>query len=610
MTRKRQAIHNSHTQLPTDDEMPQHIFKPASGSVYYVRRRVPTDLVAQLGRKEIRKSLGTAELRDAKRKAPYALAAIQATFDEARKKLSVMQHVAQPLSLTSLPDGEIYRIVSSWFIREESKNEELRIQAAELPPSELDNVWDNITSSITDIGPESGTTDNPYQWDFEQITDGILKEEGISLAKESLAFAKLKSFIRRASKEATRRQLERFRELGCGPKGLSKADEFFAELSWSTPPPSPVASATLGQLLKAFEDHYTRTSSPGTARTYQIPVRLLRQHFSDARPLSAITPPEMQELFTLLENLPLNAHQRYPGKTIREAIDAAQKCGDVERLGKKTLANYYNNIVTIFNFGVDMKLMADNPAKSRVHRDRFKHRTGKKAVFSVDELNVLFRAPLFTGCENDEHGYAKAGASRPRRGRFWIPLLALFQGMRCNEICQLFTEDLKEEEGVAFIWVRRDLDNSSNEEKHLKTDGSERRVPIHSSIIKMGFLDYLKQRQEDRAQARLFPELSADTKGYYSGPFSKWYGRFQASVLPECEATFHSFRHVWRTALRRANVSIEDAEELGGWTNGKKSSESHYNHGQMLPALKLAIDRLEYPGLNIGHLFQPPKRQG
>jgi hypothetical protein len=38
--------------------------------------------------------------------------------------------------------------------------------------------------------------------------------------------------------------------------------------------------------------------------------------------------------------------------TLRQAVVEAKRRGDSARLGQKTLANYFNNIVTIFHFAV------------------------------------------------------------------------------------------------------------------------------------------------------------------------------------------------------------------------------------------------------------------
>ena len=54
---------------------------------YYVRLRVPTDLVGALNKVEVWKALGTADATEARRLALPVLAALHGEFDEARKRL-------------------------------------------------------------------------------------------------------------------------------------------------------------------------------------------------------------------------------------------------------------------------------------------------------------------------------------------------------------------------------------------------------------------------------------------------------------------------------------------------------------------------------------------
>jgi integrase len=224
--------------------------------------------------------------------------------------------------------------------------------------------------------------------------------------------------------------------------------------------------------------------------------------------------------------------------------------------------------------------------------------------FSVEELNRLFKAPLYTGCVDDENGYSRPGLSRPRRGRFWVPLLALFHGFRCNEACQLFTEDIKEEDGIPFVEIRKEREDGSKCEKRLKTKQSKRRVPLHPKLVALGFLGFVNERRKDRDEARLFPDLPIGNTGYYSDPFSKWFGRFVEGTLGKsCEATFHSFRHMFRTALEEAGVSISDAERLGGWELIKRSQERHYGQGPSIRRLWAEISKVEFSGLHLDHLL-------
>ena len=70
--------------------------------------------------------------------------------------------------------------------------------------------------------------------------------------------------------------------------------------------------------------------------------------------------------------------------------------------------------------------------------------------------------------------------------------------------------------GADVILVRRDEEG----DKRLKTAASERIVPIHSELKKIGFLKYAEARREID-QIRLFPELPKGRAGYYSDPFQK-----------------------------------------------------------------------------------------
>jgi integrase len=201
------------------------------------------------------------------------------------------------------------------------------------------------------------------------------------------------------------------------------------------------------------------------------------------------------------------------------------------------------------------------------------------------------------------NGYLKPGDFRGRRGRFWIPLIALFHGLRCNEVAQLYTEDIEEEDGVPFFYIRAERADGSKCDKILKTNQSKRPVPIHSELIRLGFLKFVEERRQDSTHPRLFAELEIGKDGYFSDPFSKWFARFKTGVLgSDCKATFHSFRHMFRDALSDAGVSVRDAERLGGWFVGSRSAEADYGRGPSLGYLQRQIEKVRYEGLDLSHL--------
>ncbi|HXO91451.1 MAG TPA: hypothetical protein VN849_11745, partial [Stellaceae bacterium] len=108
-----------------------------------------------------------------------------------------------------------------------------------------------------------------------------------------------------------------------------------------------------------------------------------------------------------------------------------------------------------------------------------------------------------------------------------MPLLSLWTGMRLNECAQVRTDDMAVMDGVDVILIHEDEEG----DKLLKTDVSERFVPIRSELKQMGFLNLCHPKGK---------------RVYYSDPFQKWCRRFLTSIGAKTPKTsFHSFRHCY-----------------------------------------------------------------
>ena len=241
-----------------------------------------------------------------------------------------------------------------------------------------------------------------------------------------------------------------------------------------------------------------------------------------------------------------------------------------------TTANSYLSAFSgLLEFGVKEHVLSRNPA-AELRIAKLEPASKKKRLpFSPGDLTRIFDAPLFKGCVDDERGYAKQGSNRPRRGRFWIPLISLFSGMRLNEICQLTEDDIELLDGEPVILVRSDEERN----KRVKTEAGERFVPIHQELRKIGFLVHVAAvRDRSSLGSRLFPELAMASTGYLSDNFSKWFAHFLDSIgIKDRRKNFHSFRHTYRDALREADISAERVRALGGWSSGR--TEDSYGAG-------------------------------
>ena len=84
----------------------------------------------------------------------------------------------------------------------------------------------------------------------------------------------------------------------------------------------------------------------------------------------------------------------------------------------------------------------------------------------------------------------------------WLPLIALFTGMREAEICQLRAANIQEEDGITFINV------AEQDGTKLKTEAAIRKVPVHSELISCGLLEYV-EHVRTQGHRQLFPRAQA-----------------------------------------------------------------------------------------------------
>jgi integrase len=67
--------------------------------------------------------------------------------------------------------------------------------------------------------------------------------------------------------------------------------------------------------------------------------------------------------------------------------------------------------------------------------------------YAPKQLVQIFNSPIYTGRKSQGCRH-KPGSHLIRDGYFWVPIIALFSGMRLGEILQLLKSDVKEESGI------------------------------------------------------------------------------------------------------------------------------------------------------------------
>lgn len=304
-------------------------------------------------------------------------------------------------------------------------------------------------------------------------------------------------------------------------------------------------------------------------------------------PIEAINKEKTRQFKTMLMKLPANLKQRYGDKAIKD-IDL-EKIPEAQRLSVGSINDKLAKMTAFMNWAIKNGYYnAANPFIGLNLKDA-ERPEDKKHSFTDEQLKAIFSTPVYRGCQSDNmmQRYER-GNLLIKDGMYWVPLIALYSGARLQEICQLYTADLKQQ---GDIWV---FDfNEDGQDKQLKTLSSQRKTPVHPKLIELGLLQHFKA-QTDKGEERLFPDLPLSSDGTYSGAFSKRFNHFLVRFKIKTDKTsFHSFRHTFIDGLRNTNVHKEVREALVGHLD-KRTAHDTYGSAIGIQRLYEGIVQLEY----------------
>lgn len=219
--------------------------------------------------------------------------------------------------------------------------------------------------------------------------------------------------------------------------------------------------------------------------------------------------------------------------------------------------------------------------------------------FSPEDLAAIFRQPPWTGCESLESRLV-LGPMIYHDALSIAPYLARYTLGRREELCGLDVEDVLEEDGIPYIFIR------PNEHRTLKNPQSKRKIPLVDEVVRLGFLRY---HAEIRALGYklLFPELRAASDRTPLGDvfYGDWI-KVQDLAVPnaaEERKVFHSFRKTGGADLKHAGVASELRADILGHGGDNVTEERYVSSAklkQMLEALQqlpIVTEHIEARGI-------------
>ena len=363
------------------------------------------------------------------------------------------------------------------------------------------------------------------------------------------------------------------------------------------------ANITLKKLYEIFLKEKRAQSdddiADSTWRDYQSSYNDFIYVHPDAenKDISEFTREDFRVFVDALHNhLPKSRTKLAKFKTLPYSKLKERELTEDEKLAFDTKKKKISTIKQMFDIAIDERYgyIEKNYAEAFVLKPNKKTKKSVKPRHPLkpENLQKLFSSKIYTTKKEQILKY------KPEQ--YWIPIIALYTGMRENEICQLYVEDVQSEvisTGKTVYY----FDVNDDKDKHIKNQNARRKVPLHPKLIELGFMEYynsIKNKQERLwSNLRLHP-----TEKRYATDYSKNFMKyFRKHVTIEKDQVFHSFRHSVGDQLLKNAVKHRLPKALMnqilGHAPDKDETTQTYSQGYGIEELYTGVCSLEFEAI-------------
>lgn len=180
----------------------------------------------------------------------------------------------------------------------------------------------------------------------------------------------------------------------------------------------------------------------------------------------------------------------------------------------------------------------------------------------------------------------------------WVPWLTALTGARVSEVVQLWGKHIDEDDGIPFLSIVPTDDGGT-----LKTNTSNRKVPLHHAIIERGFLDFVRSRPNGGplfyGEMKAVPRRrKSETAAHASkGPANRvreWI-RGHGFTNP-LKAPNHAFRYWFKHKCAELDIPDSIADAIQGHSDG--SVADRYRGVSLLKKAE-AISKIAVPKKSV-----------
>lgn len=388
-------------------------------------------------------------------------------------------------------------------------------------------------------------------------------------------------------------------EIAVAPRDMSEASP---RSHWASLTPPEAADAFIADALD-IPNHLKGgkrkkdVMSEGTQRDVRWACLLLAKNLPSGRAFSSVAQTDLLALDARFGELPISIGKspwsRRSDVTlemIRE--DAGQRVydGDLDPedigLSAATTNKHWSNLRRVYEFlrKRDDSIEQLDFAVFRLPDDRDARDARQR--MSIDQGLAIFSLPPWHGCDVEKR--MKTGHAVIHDALYFAPALVWYTGARREEICKLTIHDVECHGNIPHLKI------TATDAGRVKSKSSKRRVPLHSELLRLGFLEFVREMRL-AGETLLFPELypATGTKRKLGDVFYKiWWVKIRPFVPDLIRGqAMHAVRHMVATELREADCALEDRNDLLGHSqNGLGEGAAVYADRRSLAGLAQLVE--------------------
>lgn len=340
----------------------------------------------------------------------------------------------------------------------------------------------------------------------------------------------------------------------------------------------PPLSTAMNAFIKAKSLVWTPGSSKEIPPHVKQFVEIIKEIEGRDISIAELSREHIRSYYNVLKYLPSRIIPKLHGNKKWKQLAEMGKQGKFERLlSAKTMHNRQINVRSFINWceleykGVIQARYINSGFQKTLVDKQIVRNKNKREGFSQEELEKLFGNMAY---------YIEE--TKGAEARFWAPLIALYSGMRIEEICQLYIADIVQIDGIWCFSVNENTENKDHF-KHVKSLAGIRTIPIHpylwDTIGLKNFVENKRMKVEKNQYQKvlLFSDMQKRLKiingatAKLSSPIVTWFIRYRRSLgVGGLEGelsnkTFHSFRHTVVEYLHKtARVDINMLQAVIG----------------------------------------------